>query len=80
MQLSAEVEQTSQPAEASSATADEMEAAFRERVRYVANLDNAYQKARRIIKTRNDSGLPSNLATEALEIADPSASVISRQP
>lgn len=79
-QLCAKVEQTPQPAEASSAAADEMEAAFRERVRYVANLDNAYQKARRIIKTLNDSGLPLNLATEALEIADPSASVLSRQP
>jgi hypothetical protein len=43
MQLSAEVERTSQPAEASSAAADEMEAAFRERVRYVATLDTAYQ-------------------------------------
>jgi hypothetical protein len=79
-QLCAKVEQTPQPAEASSATVDEMEAAFRERVRYVANIDNAYQKARRIIKTLNDSGLPSNVAAEALEIADPSASVLSRQP
>ena len=79
-QLCAKVEQTPQPAEASSATADEMEVAFRERVRYVANLDNAYQMAQRIIKTFNDPGLRSNLETEALEIADPSASVLSRQP
>ena len=79
-QLCAKVEQTPQPAETSSAAVDEMEAAFRERVRYVANIDTAYQKARRIIETVSDSGLLSNLATEALEIADPSASVLSQQP
>jgi Sulfotransferase family len=79
-QLSVKLEQTPQPAEASSAAADEMEAAFRERVRYVANVDSAYQVAQRIIKTLNDSGPPSNLATEALEVADPSASVLSPQP
>jgi hypothetical protein len=79
-QLCTEVEQTPQPSEASSAAADEMEVAFRERVRYVANVDKAYQVAQRIIKTLNDSGLPSNSATGALEITDPSSSVLSRQP
>jgi hypothetical protein len=49
--LCAELEQTPQPAEASRAAADKMEAAFRERVKYVANIDKAYQKARRIIET-----------------------------
>lgn len=79
-QLSAKVEQTPQPAEASSAAADEMEVAFRERVRYVANLDNAYHVAQRIIKTFNDAGPTSNLATETVEIADPSSSALSPQP
>jgi hypothetical protein len=37
MQLSAKVERTFQPAEASSAAADEMETAFRERVKVCGN-------------------------------------------
>jgi hypothetical protein len=57
--LCADVEQIPQPAEASSTAADEMEAAFRARVKYLANIDTAYQKAQRIIKRLNDSGLPS---------------------
>ena len=56
MQLSAKVERTFQPAEASSATADEMESAFRERVRYVATMDNAYQRAQRLTETLNKPG------------------------
>jgi hypothetical protein len=55
MQLSAKVEDTPQPGEASSAAADEMDAAFRERVKYVATLDNAYQGAQRLIETLNKS-------------------------
>jgi hypothetical protein len=41
LQLSDEVEGTAQPAAGLSAAANEMEAAFRERVRYVATMDNA---------------------------------------
>jgi hypothetical protein len=41
--LCAELAQSLQPVEASSAAADEMEAAFRERVRYVATLDTTYK-------------------------------------
>jgi hypothetical protein len=66
MQLSAEVERTFQPAEASSTAADEMEAAFRERVRYVATMDNAYQRAQQLIETLNKSGRPADPATKAV--------------
>ena len=66
-QLCAKVEQTPQPAEASSATAEEIEAAFRERVKYVATVDNLYQKAQRIIETSK-------------QIWDPSAAALFRQP
>src|SRR6266700_3317723 len=44
MRLSTEVEKTPQPPEASPAAFDEMEAAFNERVQYVATLDSEYQK------------------------------------
>ncbi len=44
MRLSTEVEKTPQPPEASPAASDEMEAAFNERVQYVATLDSEYQK------------------------------------
>jgi Sulfotransferase family len=43
--LCAEVEETPQPPEASSTAVEEMEAAFEERVRYVATLDDEYYKA-----------------------------------
>lgn len=77
-QLAAEIEQTPQPAEASCAAADEMEAAFRERVKYVTSIDHAYQKARRVIETLNKSGLST---TEAgFPTTDPSAAMLSGQP
>jgi hypothetical protein len=66
MQLSAKVERTFQPAEAPSAAADEMETAFRERVRYVATMDNAYQRAQRLTETLNKSGRPADPATKAV--------------
>ena len=66
MQLSAEVERTFQPAEASSTATDEMEAAFRERVRYVATMDNAYQRAQQLIETLNKVGRPADPATKAV--------------
>jgi len=63
--LCAEIEETPQPARASRAAADEMEAAFAERVTYVAAMDNAYQKARRIIEKLNHSALPLCVMTQA---------------
>jgi hypothetical protein len=62
--LCVELGQNAQPTEASPAAADELEAAFRERVRYVANLDNAYQEARRISGKLSASALASHQATE----------------
>jgi phosphoglycolate phosphatase-like HAD superfamily hydrolase len=80
-QLSAKIEETAQPAEASSAAADEVEAAFRERVRYLASIDKAYQKARRVLETLSKSGLPLSATSEAeLPIADPSGVMLSQQP
>ena len=79
--LSAEVEETRQPAEASSAAAARMETAFRERVKYVATIDSAYQKVRRIVETSNKSGSALRPARETVSpIADPSTAVLSRQP
>ena len=46
MQLSAELERTAQSAETSSAIAEQMQAGFQERVRYMATLDAAYQAER----------------------------------
>ena len=57
-QLSAEIEETPQASEHSPSAADELEAEFRERVRYVANLDHAYQQARQITATMSDSERP----------------------
>ena len=51
MRLSTEVEKTPQPPEASPATSDEMEAAFNERVQYVATLASEYRRAQQIIAT-----------------------------
>ena len=47
--LYAEIERTPQPSEASIAAADKIEAAFNERVQYVATLDNEYSKAQQEI-------------------------------
>jgi hypothetical protein len=49
--LCAEVQETAQPLEASSAVADEIEAAFDERVRYVATVDSEYYRSQQIIAT-----------------------------
>jgi hypothetical protein len=49
--LSCQIEENPQPAEASIPALDEIEAAFNERVRYVATVDNQYQKALEVIKT-----------------------------
>jgi hypothetical protein len=66
LQLFDEVERTAQPAEAASAAAIEMEAAFRERVRYVATMDNAYQVAQRLIEKLNKSEQTADPATKAV--------------
>jgi hypothetical protein len=50
-ELSAEMTETPQPLEASPAAAEEMEAAFYERVRYVATVDSEYHRAKEIIAT-----------------------------
>jgi Sulfotransferase family len=63
-QLCVELGQSPQPAEASPAAADKIEAAFRERIRYVANLDNAYQQARRTSARSSDSTPTSHQAIE----------------
>jgi hypothetical protein len=47
--LYAEIEGTQQPPEASSAAAEEIEAAFEKRVQYVATVDSEYLKAQEII-------------------------------
>jgi hypothetical protein len=49
--LSRDLEQSLQPAEASLAAAAEMEAAFAERVQYMATLESQYQRALQIIQT-----------------------------
>ena len=46
--LNRDLEQTAQPAAASRAAADEMEAAFAKRVQYMATLDSQYQRALRL--------------------------------
>ena len=66
MQLSAEVERTPQPREDSSATTDQIEAAFRERLKYVATMDNAYQGAQRLIETLNKSEQAAGPATKTV--------------
>jgi hypothetical protein len=77
--LCASVNETPQPRQGSCAAADEMEATFRQRVKYMATIDSAYKKTRQIIKTLNHSGLPLYLITQAaLAIADPCATVLSR--
>jgi hypothetical protein len=76
--LCASVNETPQPCHSSGTAADEMEATFRDRVKYMATVDNAYKKARQIIKILNQSGLPLYLITQAaLAIADPCASFLS---
>ena len=75
-QLSAEIEETPQASEHSPSAADELEAEFRERVRYVANLDHAYQQARQITATMSDSGLTSVQAAKRAPNTTSSRSVV----
>jgi len=77
--LCANVNATPQPRHGLCAAADEMEGTFRERVKYMAAIDGAYQKSRQIIKALNQSGLPLYLITQAaLAIADPCGTVLSQ--
>jgi hypothetical protein len=70
--LCANVTEAPQPDRPSREAADEMEAAFRERVDYTAGVDRAYKQTRKIIKALNYSGLPLFAATQAaLAIANP---------
>lgn len=79
--LSTQLEEGTPPSVASSAAANELEVAFRERVKYVAALDDAYQEARRAIETLPKSGPPLCPATEpVISTADPSAAALSQQP
>jgi hypothetical protein len=61
IELWEELKETPQAAEPSSVAADEMETAFRERVNYVATLDEAYQKARQMLEACNEHTAPSEL-------------------
>ncbi len=56
--LSRDLEQSLQPAEASPAAAAEMEAAFAERVQYMATLESQYQRALQIIQTLERTKAP----------------------
>jgi hypothetical protein len=48
--LCSELDKTPQPSEPSSAAADQMEAAFHDRAKYIATLDNAYQQTRQMLE------------------------------
>ena len=79
--LSTEIDQGVPSGAGSSAAVDELETAFRERVKYVAALDDVYQEARRVIETLPKSGPPLYPATEpVISTADPSATALSQQP
>jgi hypothetical protein len=57
LRLSAELAEGTAPTMASCAAANELEAAFQERVKYMAGLDDAYQQARRALEA-SKSGPP----------------------
>ena len=66
MQLSTLVVENPPPLEDSSASADEMQSAFRQRVRYIATIDNAYQSAQYLIASLRESGPAKRSATTAV--------------
>jgi tRNA splicing ligase len=69
--LCANVNKAPQEDRPSREAADEMEAAFRERVDYTASVDREYKKSQQIIKALNYSGLSLCLMVQAaLAIAD----------
>ena len=61
--LSQLLETTPQATEASFSAADEMEASFLERVRYMATVDSAYQTSRQVIESLNKSAPVNPAAT-----------------
>ncbi len=63
-QLYVELGRSPQPAEASSAAADKMEAAFRDRIRYVANLEQRLSTSTANNGKLSASALASHQATE----------------
>jgi len=67
--LSIELEEGIPASVGSPAVANELETAFRERVKYVAALDDAYQEARRAIETLSKSGPTLCPATEATDLS-----------
>jgi len=63
IRLSQLLETTQQATEASFNAADEMEASFRERVRYMATVDSAYQTSQQVIENLNKSAPVNPAAT-----------------
>ena len=59
--LYAELQKTPQPNQSSSAVADEMEAAFTNRVQYLATLDNQYQHALQMIRNLEKDKVPESV-------------------
>ncbi|HAF23064.1 MAG TPA: hypothetical protein DCK93_09175, partial [Blastocatellia bacterium] len=65
-QLYTEVQETPQPPDASPAAAQEMEAAFDERARYMATVDSEYNRAQQIIATLQKENAESTARAERL--------------
>jgi hypothetical protein len=77
--LCAEANAVPQPDRSSREAAEEMEAAFRERVDRSAGVDRANKKTRQVMKALNDSGLPLFFVTQAaLAIVDPCVIALSQ--
>jgi ribosomal protein L16 Arg81 hydroxylase len=75
MRLSRDLQHDSQPAEASAAATAEMEAAFDERVQYMAALDSQYQRALQTMQkleriAASESDILSNVPNPANEPID----------
>ena len=84
--LSAEIEETPQPTESSPAAAGEMEAAFGERVKYIAALDSTYHREKSRLESeiaelqRRLDDLCSRLRGQRSDLAnEPSASLQQRK-
>jgi hypothetical protein len=75
MQLCREVEESSQPLEASAAAIEEIETAFDERVQFVANLPQEYRKAQHLILTQQTKNqrISARAARLAMEVKKKSA-------
>lgn len=75
MQLCREVEESSQPLEASAAAIEEIETAFDERVQFVANLPQEYRRAQHLILTQQTKNqrISARAARLAMEVKKKSA-------